>query len=99
MGDQSTILAVFREGFSWLPRISTIVISRAGLFRFLLRDGKQPDRAHRLKDLRMTLEETEGIARLYAKKISVETVRYLHYKSDGWVAGLVLLLTKTDKET
>jgi DNA-binding SARP family transcriptional activator len=51
------------------------------------------------KDLRMTLEETEGIARLHAKKkMSVETVRYLHHKSDGWVAGLVLLLTKTDKE-
>jgi len=101
VGVQSTILEVFREGFSRLPKgISAIVISR----------GRPPpvfsrERASNLigfigwKDLGLTLEETEGIARLHAgKKMSVEAVRYLQHKSDGWVAGLVLLLTKTETE-
>ncbi|MBK5096126.1 MAG: hypothetical protein JJE32_10650, partial [Deltaproteobacteria bacterium] len=45
------------------------------------------------------LEETEGVAGVYGKrKISGETGRYLQSRSDGWAAGLVLLLTRAGKD-
>jgi LuxR family maltose regulon positive regulatory protein len=44
-------------------------------------------------ELRLTLEETAGIVPLKAKQVrSRDTVRQLHLATDGWVAGLVLML-------
>jgi ATP/maltotriose-dependent transcriptional regulator MalT/DNA-binding SARP family transcriptional activator len=44
-------------------------------------------------ELRLTLEETAGIVPLKAKPVrSRDTVRQLHLATDGWVAGLVLML-------
>ncbi|MGZ9135512.1 MAG: AAA family ATPase, partial [Candidatus Deferrimicrobiaceae bacterium] len=99
VGAESTILEVFREGFTRLPKeIKAIVISRSGPPPvFSCQRASNQIGFIGWKDLRMTLEETEGIARLHEKKkMSGETVRYLQHKSDGWAAGLVLLLTKND---
>ncbi len=45
------------------------------------------------ESLRLSLEETGGIARQRAEEArSAESVRFLHAKAAGWAAGLVLLL-------
>ncbi len=44
-------------------------------------------------ELRLTLEESAGIVRLRSKqKLSRETVRHLNKSTDGWAAGLILML-------
>jgi LuxR family maltose regulon positive regulatory protein len=44
-------------------------------------------------DLRLTIEESTGIIRLRAKtRQSKETISFLHGATDGWVAGLILML-------
>jgi len=51
------------------------------------------------KELRLTPEETEGIARLRWKtKRDADAVRYLQSRTDGWAAGLTLLLSKAGME-
>jgi LuxR family maltose regulon positive regulatory protein len=50
-------------------------------------------------DLRLTLDESEGIAELITgRRHSKETILRLHEASDGWAAGLVLLLERTERE-
>ena len=47
------------------------------------------------KDLRLTTEEGEGIARAAGRgvrKPTAETIRHLQKRSDGWAAGLILML-------
>jgi len=47
------------------------------------------------KEMRLTGEETRGIARLHARRsFRVEEIRRLSESADGWVAGLVLILEK-----
>jgi ATP/maltotriose-dependent transcriptional regulator MalT/DNA-binding SARP family transcriptional activator len=88
---------VIRDGLSCLPEgVSAILLSRSDpppVFARL--------RAHRQlevigwKELRLSPAEAEGIARLRWKgKQRAETVRNLHRRTDGWAAGLVLLLAK-----
>lgn len=44
-------------------------------------------------DIRLTLEESREIVRIKGeKRLSDETLRYLHEKTDGWIAGLMLLV-------
>jgi DNA-binding SARP family transcriptional activator len=92
---------VIRDGLSCLPEgVNAILLSRSDpppVFARL--------RAHRLleiigwKDLRLSPAETEGIARLRWKgKRLEETVRNLHRRTDGWAAGLVLILAKPGTE-
>jgi DNA-binding SARP family transcriptional activator len=50
-------------------------------------------------DLRLSLSEAEGIIRLRNPEIrSQEVIRMLHGASDGWTAGLVLMLQKAQRE-
>jgi len=50
-------------------------------------------------DLRLTLSETEGIIRLRIPGfVSRQAMRTLHSYSDGWAAGLVLMLERGKKE-
>ncbi|NWF53880.1 MAG: hypothetical protein HXY45_03700, partial [Syntrophaceae bacterium] len=50
-------------------------------------------------DLRLDLGETEGIIRLRNPAAgSAETVRQMHTASDGWTAGLILILQKAQRE-
>jgi len=44
-------------------------------------------------ELRLTLEESAGIVRVRSKqKLSKEAVRHLNESTDGWAAGLILML-------
>lgn len=47
----------------------------------------------RWEDLRLTLEETASLAESISD-IDEETLRFLHAKANGWVAGTVLLLER-----
>jgi LuxR family transcriptional regulator, maltose regulon positive regulatory protein len=92
---ESDFHEVINNGLSAIPDgIHCIVISRHDLPPALARL-----RANGLikmlgwDDLRLTLEETKGIVPLKARKIpSPEVIGQLHQATDGWVAGLVLML-------
>ncbi|MBM2828106.1 MAG: malT [Actinobacteria bacterium] len=100
--DDSPFFEMLREGVSRLtPGIGVVVISRKDPHPSFARD-----RANRLmetlgwKDLRLTIEEVAGIARVQRKgRSSSELVRYLFERTDGWAAGLVLLLYRKDKKS
>jgi len=92
---------VVRDGLSHLPEgVNVLLLSRSDpppVFARL--------RANHLvdvigwKELRLTPEETEGMARLRWKgKRQGEAVRNLQKRTDGWAAGLVLLLEKAGTE-
>lgn len=101
LGARSSLVEVIREGFSRLPRgVNAIVISRT-LPPPVFSRKRASNRMGFVgwKDLRMTVEETEGVARRYGKrKISGEAVRYLQSRSDGWAAGLMLLLARASMD-
>lgn len=90
---------VLRDGLSVLPKgMSAILVSRSDPPPAFARIRA----THSLgvvgwKDLRLTPDETAGIARLRWKgKVPKETVRALHGRTDGWAAGLVLLMEQSD---
>ena len=99
--DDSPFFDVLREGISRLTAgIGVVVISRNDPHPSFARD-----RANRLMEtvgwevLRLTMDEVAGIARVQRKgRPSPERVRYLFARTDGWAAGLVLLLNRTDSE-
>ena len=101
MREDSTFFETLREGISRLaPGINTVFVSRSDPHPSFSRD-----RANRLmetfewKDLRLTIEEAVGITKLQRKeKPAPELVEYLFERTDGWAAGLVLLLERTDKD-
>lgn len=101
LSTRSTFLEVIREGFSRLPRgVNAIILSRSGPPPAFSRE-RASNRIGLISwmDLRMTREETEGVARMYGKgEISGESVNYLHSRSDGWAAGLMLLLMRARKD-
>ncbi len=92
---------VIRDGLSCLPEgVCAILLSRSDPPPVYARL-----RAYRKlevigwKELRLSPAETEGIARLRWKgKQRADTVRNLHRRTDGWAAGLVLLLAKPGTE-
>jgi len=100
MREDSAFFETFREGISRLaPGIGTVLISRSDPHPVFARD-----RANRLmetfgwEDLRLTLEEATGIVKLQRKgRPPPGLVRDLFERTDGWAAGLVLLLGRTDK--
>lgn len=97
----SPLHEVLRDGLTQLPEgRNAILISRSdpppAFAR--LRANRRMD-AIGWKELRLTPEETEGIARLrWKRKRDADTVRYLQSRTDGWAAGLTLLLSKADTE-
>ncbi|MBP2676213.1 MAG: malT, partial [Deltaproteobacteria bacterium] len=100
--DDSPFFGMLREGISRLaPGIGAVFISRNDPHPSFARD-----RANRLmeslawEDLRLTPEETAGIVRLQRKgRVSPDLARHLFERSDGWVAGLVLLLGRADEKS
>ena len=100
MREDSAFFETLREGISRLaPGIAAVLISRTDPHPSFARD-----RANRLmetfgwEDLRLTLEETTGITRLQRKgRPPPGLVRDLFVRTDGWAAGLVLLLERTDQ--
>jgi LuxR family maltose regulon positive regulatory protein len=90
------------EGISRLaPGIGAVLISRSDPHPSFARD-----RANRhletfgWEDLRLTFQEATGIAKLQRKKKPPPgLVRDLLERTDGWAAGLVLLLERTERES
>lgn len=97
---RSTLDLMVREGISLLPKgIRAVFISRS---------DPSPDFAREVdrrriepigwNDMRLTLEETEGIARTQWKNPTVDLVRYLQGRTGGWATGVVLLLDKAQQD-
>jgi ATP/maltotriose-dependent transcriptional regulator MalT len=86
---------IILDGLSRLPEgLSVILLSRKGPPPILIRM-----RANELvevlawDELRLTLEESAGIIRLRTKpRQSKDSILRLHNTTDGWVAGLILML-------
>ena len=100
MREDSVFFETLREGISRLASgICTVFVSRSDPHPSFARD-----RANRLmetfgwEDLRLTLEEAAGIVKLQRKgRPPPGLVQDLLERTDGWAAGLVLLLGRTDK--
>jgi len=97
VGGQSSFHEAIRNGLSRLPEgIHAFVISRSDPPPLFARK-----RAHQRmewvgwKELRLTPGEAKGIARLRGKRRSAGEVLSLQGHSDGWAAGLVLLLEES----
>jgi DNA-binding SARP family transcriptional activator len=93
--ENSQFHGVINSGFSSIPRgVNVIVLSR----------GEPPPAYVRLRaagemsivgweDIRLTADESDSIARLRAgKDLEIQTLSLLRKASEGWVAGLVLLI-------
>jgi ATP/maltotriose-dependent transcriptional regulator MalT/DNA-binding SARP family transcriptional activator len=99
--EKSPLQEILQLGISSLPEgINIILISRnempSGFARMLANS-----RISRLgwPELRLDLEETEGIARLHLPDEQVtKRIRDVHEISQGWAAGLILMLEKKDPE-
>ena len=97
--EDSVFFETLREGISRLGAgIVAVLVSRNDPHPSFARD-----RANRLmetfgwEDLRLTLEEATGIVKLQQKgRPPPGLVRDLFERTDGWAAGLVLLLGRTD---
>lgn len=92
---------VLRVGLSEVPEgINVIIISR----------GEPPQVFERMRtnrlmsviswdDLRLSYDELKGIVlRKGLKNISNDEVQWLHARTEGWLAGLLLLMEKPDTE-
>ena len=89
------------NGLSILPQgITGIVISREhppATFSRMLANRQAVQIGW--NQLRLTLEETAGIARLQTEKSISETIIHqLHKTAGGWTAGLMLMLAQADLE-
>jgi LuxR family transcriptional regulator, maltose regulon positive regulatory protein len=92
---ESPFHEVILNGLSRIPeKINAILISRTSPPPVLIR--LQANNLMSIlgwDELRLTLEESAGIVRLRSKqKLSRETVRHLNESTDGWAAGLILML-------
>jgi len=100
MREDSAFFETLREGISRLaPGIGAVLVSRNDPHPSFARS-----RANRLmvtvvwKDLRLTPGEAAGIVRMQRKgKADPVLVRDLYQRTDGWTAGLVLLLGRMDE--
>src|SRR5512139_3618012 len=101
MREDPVFFEMLREGIARLaPGIGAILVSRSDPHPSFARY-----RANRLMeafgwdDLRLTIEEAAGIVKLQRKeRPSSGLVKDLFERTDGWAAGLVLLLERTDRE-
>jgi DNA-binding SARP family transcriptional activator len=98
--EDSVFYETLRDGISRLsPGICAVLISRNDPHPSFARM-----RANRLmemfgwKELRLTMEEATGIVKLQRKgKLSSGLVKDLFERTDGWAAGLVLLLERMER--
>jgi ATP/maltotriose-dependent transcriptional regulator MalT/DNA-binding SARP family transcriptional activator len=97
----SPLHEIILNGLSRIPEgINMIFISRGEPHPVLIRL-----RANNLMkvlgwdELRLTLDESDRILRLRTKqKVSKDTIKNLHNTTDGWVAGLILMLESMRRE-
>jgi len=94
---RSPFFGLLSKGLSALPQgVTAILISRSDPPRaeFARKRVHRQIRMIGWKELRLTVEETRGIARLQQRRrrIPEEVVREAKRRADGWAAGVTLLL-------
>jgi pentatricopeptide repeat protein len=99
---ESLTHGIISRGFSILPQgVSAVVISREDAppaFSRMLANRKMLPIGW--DKVRLTLEETAGIVRLQkGGSISKRMTQRLHEAADGWAAGILLMLARTDLES
>jgi len=79
--------------------VTIILISRKGMPATLsrIRANYSPEIV-RWNELRLTYEELEEVVKRRLGEQARETLEFLHTKTDGWVAGLVMMLEKVKTE-
>lgn len=85
---------VFREALAAVPAgVTAVVISRAdpppALARMIANGTLQ---RIEWSDLRLTEDETRGIARVHDHKLRTAASEQVHALADGWITGVILLL-------
>ncbi len=91
---ESTLHEIIRIGLSAFPaKISCVIISRSEPpAAFAATEAGNKLHAVGWDDLKLTPEESKGIARLQdINRPQPKLYEWLHEKADGWAAGLVLL--------
>jgi len=98
---EATVHAVIRTGLaSTSEGINVILVSGSQPPAYLIRQ-----KANRMMQtlgwdqLRFTIEETQELLQLNAKKLSKKTIEDLYRTADGWVAGMVLMLESAREQT
>jgi ATP/maltotriose-dependent transcriptional regulator MalT len=97
--DDSILHALIHTGLSVIPNgLTVMLISRENpppSFSRMLAGHKMTHIGWH--QLRLTQEETAGIARVQTEQsLSEETLHHLHQAADGWTAGLMLMLAHAD---
>ncbi|OGW54928.1 MAG: hypothetical protein A2Y81_13510, partial [Nitrospirae bacterium RBG_13_43_8] len=96
----SLLHEVIRDGLSVIPDgINVIIVSRSEPPSVLA--CKRLDSSMDVMgwgDLRLTQEEAAELVHMKKAKTADRLIEQLHYKTDGWIAGLVLILKSIEKE-
>ncbi len=98
---ESPFIKIVCQAFRTVPKKSNIIIlSRNRPSESLSRlQANQTIKNIGWNDIRLDIEETMAIAGLQAKnEISKETLSRLHKATNGWAAGLILMLIQADLE-
>lgn len=92
---ESPFHELIRHGLSNIPKgINVILISRSGPPPVLVHmHANNLMEMIEWQDLRLTLKESDDIVKLQSRnEVSLEAIKYLHSITDGWLAGLMLML-------
>ena len=98
---ESPFHEVIRHGLSNIPEgINAILISRSEPPPVLIHlQANNLMEVIGWQDLRLTLEESNDIVKLQARQeVSPEAIAYLHTTTEGWLAGLMLMLKTAEIE-
>lgn len=93
--DDSSLPELLLSGLSLLPKgLNVILISRKSPPAVFARlQANQQMQIIGPDELRLTLGETTGVVRLHRReKISEQAIKNLHRRSEGWAAGLILMM-------
>ncbi len=98
---ESPFHEVIRHGLSNIPKgIHVILISRSGPPPVLIH--LQANNLMEMigwQDLRLTLKESNDIVKLQARhEVSTAAIKYLYTITDGWLAGLMLMIKTAELE-
>jgi LuxR family maltose regulon positive regulatory protein len=98
---ESPFHEVIRHGLSNIPKgVNVILISRSEPPPVLIH--MQANNLMEMigwQDLRLTLNESKDIVKLQARQeVSTGAIKYLHTITDGWLAGLMLMLKTAEIE-